>query len=47
MFFLLALGCLFVYSASSYSAQISYGDKFFFVKIEKHTWNHMILAYSV
>lgn len=32
MLFLLAVGCLFVFSASSYSAEITYGDKFFFLK---------------
>ncbi len=32
MILLLALGCVFVYSASSYSAEITYGDKFFFLK---------------
>lgn len=32
MLVLLALGCLFVYSASFYSAGITYGDKFFFLK---------------
>jgi len=29
---LLAVGCIFVYSASFYSAEITYGDKFFFLK---------------
>ena len=29
-------GLLFVYSASKYSAEISYGDKFYFAK--KHVW---------
>ena len=32
MFILLVLGCVFVYSASFYSAKITYGDKFFFLK---------------
>ncbi len=32
MIILLALGCVFVYSASFYSAEITYGDKFFFLK---------------
>ena len=32
MLMLLAIGCVFVYSASSYSAEITYGDKFFFLK---------------
>ena len=32
MLILLAIGCVFVYSASFYSAEISYGDKFFFLK---------------
>ncbi len=32
MMFLCVVGCVFVYSASFYSAQIVYGDKFFFLK---------------
>lgn len=32
MIALLVIGCVFVYSASFYSAEISYGDKFFFLK---------------
>ncbi len=32
MMLLLAIGCVFVYSASCYSAQVTYGDKFFFLK---------------
>lgn len=32
MLALLVVGCIFVYSASFYSAEISYGDKFFFLK---------------
>ena len=32
MILLLSLGCIFVYSASCYSAEITYGDKFFFLK---------------
>lgn len=32
MIVLLFAGCVFVYSASFYSAEISYGDKFFFLK---------------
>ncbi len=32
MIVLLAIGCLFVYSSSGYSAEITYGDKFFFLK---------------
>ena len=32
MMILLALGCVFVYSASFYSAEITYGDSFFFLK---------------
>ena len=32
MILLLAVGCVFVYSASYYSAEITYGDKFFFLK---------------
>lgn len=32
MIALLILGCVFVYSASYYSADITYGDKFFFLK---------------
>ena len=32
MLSLLLVGCVFVYSASFYSANISYGDKFFFLK---------------
>ena len=32
MFLLLAIGCVFVFSASFYSAEITYGDKFFFLK---------------
>lgn len=32
MIILLALGCVFVYSASFYSAEITYGDRFFFLK---------------
>lgn len=32
MFLLLCVGCVFVYSASFYSAKITYGDKFFFLK---------------
>lgn len=32
MFCLLVVGCVFVYSASYYSAEITYGDKFFFLK---------------
>ena len=32
MFLLLAIGSIFVYSASFYQAEISYGDKFFFLK---------------
>lgn len=32
MFSLLVIGCVFVYSASFYSAKITYGDKFFFLK---------------
>lgn len=32
MILLLAVGCVFVYSASYYSAELVYGDKFFFLK---------------
>lgn len=32
MLVLLTIGCVFVYSASFYSAQITYGNKFFFLK---------------
>lgn len=32
MLLLVGLGCMFVYSASFYSAEITYGDKFFFLK---------------
>lgn len=32
MMILVGIGCMFVYSASFYSAEISYGDKFFFLK---------------
>ena len=32
MMFLVCVGCVFVYSASCYSAQLAYGDKFFFLK---------------
>ena len=32
MISLLIIGCIFVYSASFYQAEISYGDKFFFLK---------------
>ena len=32
MIFLSAIGCLFVYSASSYGAKITYGDECFFLK---------------
>lgn len=32
MIILLSIGCVFVYSASFYSAEITYNDKFFFVK---------------
>ena len=32
MICLLIIGCVFVYGASSYSAEISYGDRFFFLK---------------
>lgn len=32
MMILLAIGCVFVYSASYYSANLVYGDKFFFLK---------------
>ena len=32
MILLLSIGCVFVYSASFYSAEITYGDKFFFIK---------------
>jgi cell division protein FtsW len=32
MILLLAIGCVFVYSASFYSAEITYGDKYFFLK---------------
>jgi len=32
MSFLVVIGCVFVYSSSFYSAEITYGDKFFFLK---------------
>ena len=32
MLALVLIGCIFVFSASSYSAEVSYGDKFFFLK---------------
>ena len=32
MILLLGIGCVFVYSASFYQAEITYGDKFFFLK---------------
>ncbi len=32
MLILLTIGCVFVYSASFYQAELSYGDKFFFLK---------------
>ncbi len=32
MLILLAVGCVFVYSASYYSAELTYGDKFYFLK---------------
>ena len=32
MILLLAIGCIFVHSASFYQTQLSYGDKFFFLK---------------
>ena len=35
MLALLLVGCVFVYSASFYSANLIYGDKFFFLKKQK------------
>ena len=32
MILLVLIGCVFVYSASSYSAKLTYGDEFFFLK---------------